>query len=318
MDQELRITNYELRIKLASLFLILYSLFFIPAPLAQAAEFFFDAPNKEWRVGEEVVVSLFLNTNEVGINAVEGKVAYPRELLELRGIRDGGSVINFWLERPEGRQATGGQGQGVIAFSGITPGGYTGKNGQLFSMVFRAHAAGGGALEARDFSALKNDGLGTAAAARASNFPFAVAEADFKPERPAAKDVDPPEPFRPKIARDPSLFAGRWFLVFATQDKGGGVASYRVKETRQTILNLFPNWIEAESPHELKDQELQSYIFVKAVDRDGNERVQMLEPKYPLPWYENYENWIIIIMIGLALAYGLRRFLKKRIKNQEL
>jgi len=41
---------------------------------------------------------------------------------------------------------------------------------------------------------------------------------------------------------------------------------------------------------------------VKAVDNAGNERVEIIAPQNPLRWYENYKNWIILI-IGLLIAY---------------
>ena len=48
-----------------------------------------------------------------------------------------------------------------------------------------------------------------------------------------------------------------------------------------------------------------------AVDRAGNEKVVKINPRNPLAWYENYENWVIII-IGLVIVYAIRKFLWER------
>ena len=115
----------------------------------------------------------------------------------------------------------------------------------------------------------------------------------------------------PEIARDPTIFDGKWFLVFATQDKGLGIDHYEIKETRYRFFGSFSRWISAESPYALRDQELKSYILVKAVDKAGNERIVKINPRNPLRWYENYENWIIIVL-GLVIAYAIKKFLWKR------
>ena len=121
------------------------------------------------------------------------------------------------------------------------------------------------------------------------------------------KDRESPETFRPEIARDESLFDGKWFLVFATQDKKSGIDHYEVKETRQGTLTMFSKWIPAESPYVLQDQGLRSYVFVKAVDKERNARVTKVSPQNPLGWYENYENWFIIVL-GLIIVFAVRKF----------
>jgi len=291
--------NSKLQFKIQKCLLIVAFLF-VATPVF-AAEFFFNTESNEWRVGDEVIVSLFLNTNEDNINAIEGRISYPKELLELKEIKEGNSIVNFWIEKPK-------VGNGEMAFSGVTPGGYKGGGGLLFSLVFRAAKEGNGVIELGDFTALKNDGKGTAADARASNLSFLISEEAPKIEQPQVKDIEPPESFAPEIASDPALFEGKWFLVFSAQDKSSGIARYEVKESRQRFFFVFKNWTSAESPYVLQDQELRSYVFVKAVDKAGNERIEKISPQNPLRWYENYENWFIII-VGLVILYTIKKFL---------
>lgn len=308
-----------------SVFVILLSVFFLAlSPSARAAEISFEAPSREWGVGGEFAMTLFLNTEKEEINALEGAITFPQELLELKEIRDGGSIINFWLERPQAERG------GKIVFSGITPGGYKSSKGSIFSIIFRAKTSGEGIINFESMRILKNDGQGTPARVRISPLHFAISEKLKQSPPEAIKDTEPPESFVPELAHDSAFFDEKWFLVFTTQDKKSGIDHYEVKETRQRIftpllpewriLKSFPweklhalwrgvtgftfnsPWISAESPYELKDQELRSYVLVKAVDRAGNARVVSVEPKNPLAWYENYENWIIILSAIIVLS----------------
>ncbi|MDZ4260605.1 MAG: hypothetical protein U1A25_02970, partial [Candidatus Sungbacteria bacterium] len=112
-----------------------------------------------------------------------------------------------------------------------------------------------------------------------------------------------------------ALFEGKRFLVFATQDKISGLDYYTIKESRQNFFTFFSKWSQAKSPYVLQDQELRSSIFVKAVDNAGNKRIVKIMPSNPLMWYENYENWVIIIL-GLLIAHAIKKFLwRKRIKK---
>ena len=287
--------------------------------LVFAADIFFRAKTSGVKVGGQFEVKLLINTPEESVNAFEGKITFPQDILELKEIRDGNTIVNFWIEKPHKRQETRDKEQGEILFSGITPGGFQGNNGLLFSAVFEAKSEGLARFEINDARVLRNDGTGSPAALTIAPFEMTISS-----EAPAVtpivtkvKDRERPETFRPEIARDESLFDGEWFLVFATQDKASGVDHYEAKESRQRILALFQKWSRTESLHVLRDQELRSYIFVKAVDKAGNVRIEKILPRNPLRWYENSENWIIIIVVAFVL-YLLRRVIKSKIKYQKL
>ena len=84
-------------------------------------------------------------------------------------------------------------------------------------------------------------------------------------------DYDSPENFTPEIGRDSLIFSGKYFLVFATQDKNSGVNYYEVKEGGRTFRR-------AASPYLLENQLLTEWIFVRAVDYAGNTRQVELRP----------------------------------------
>lgn len=76
-----------------------------------------------------------------------------------------------------------------------------------------------------------------------------------------------------------------YFFLFVAQDKGSGIDYYLIKESAGFIFSKFSPWKKVDSPYILQDQNLQSYIYLKAVDRSGNTRLVFLKPSNPLPWY---------------------------------
>ncbi len=284
------------------LFILLSIAFLFPYHLF-AAEIFYDADTRKVKANTEFEVGVFLNAESENINAIEGVLRFPAGLLEFKELNDGNSIVNFWVERPSRRV------ENEIVFSGITPGGFVGKRGLIFRITFLAKNEGNGKLEMQNIKALLNDGNGTAANISVSPLKIVVTSQDLSlPPKKEPKDQELPESFKPEIARDPALFDGKWFLVFATQDKGFGIDRYEIRETRYRIFESFSRWISSESPYALRDQKLRSYIFVKAVDKAGNARIEKILPQNQLRWYENYENWIIITL-GLVIAYAIKKFL---------
>jgi len=287
---------------------------------AEAAQLNLISQVQEVGVDQQLKVDLILNTESKEINAIEGNIVFPLDLLELKEIRDGNSIINFWVDKPQ-MDANINTNKGGIRFSGITPSGYLGERGLILLMVFTAKKEGRAIVQITGGKTLLNDGKGTAANLTTSSLSLAViSESISVPSRiTALPDTEPPEIFKPEIAKDAELFNGKYFLVFATQDKGSGVAAYAIHEsTRIKKLIDTKSWAEAESPYVLKDQELRSYIYVKAVDKAGNERIALLEPRYPMKWYENYENWIIIIIaiaIAVALFWRWKKSKKLKLRN---
>jgi len=273
--------------------------------LVEAAKLGLTSEIQEIGLSQQFQVDLVLDTENEEINAVEGKVIFPGDLLELKEIRDGNSIVNFWIERPKVEQT------GIIGFSGIIPGGYVGKKGLIFSAIFQSKNEGEGIIEIREAKTLLNDGKGTEASLSNSNFQLSILKQPSIPQIPIPeiKDTDLPEDFKPEAARNLNIFEDRWFLVFATQDKGSGIDRYEVLENRkQKIENR--EWIKADSPYLLKDQELKSYIYVKAVDKAGNERIATLSPQNPLKWYENYFV-LFIIIISMIFVYLILRRVKR-------
>ena len=185
---------------------------FFAAPIF-AAQFNFNSQTQEIGFGQELKADMLLNTENEEINAVEGRIIFPDDLLELKDIRDGNSIINFWVEKPRRDSA------GSIIFSGITPGGFKGESGLILALTFQAKKGGEGKIELLETRALKNDGAGSPANVSIQSLNFRVKGESLPLAETIivkVRDYEPPESFIPEMARDELMFDNKWFLVFAT------------------------------------------------------------------------------------------------------
>jgi len=292
------------KIQKINIILVACILSFFASPVF-ATQIYLQADSATIKPGDFLKVSVFINTETEIINAIQGTVVFPDNLLKVEKINEGNSILSFWAEKPnvyEGKE---------IRFAGIVPGGYQNNEGLLFSVIFQTLSQGNGAAALKDVQVLLNDGKGTAAEFSVSNLNFVVTDKASAISKPEIKDNEPPELFTPEIASTPEMFEGRYFLVFATQDKGSGIDHYEIREGKGPF-------IFAESPYLLQNQNLDKEIAVKAVDKNGNERIIVLPPQKPLLWYQNY--WILGIMmiigfiiVGIILRKNLwQRFTKLR------
>lgn len=275
--------------------------FFALCPLvARGAEIRVATNKVALRVNEQFLADVIIHTAE-SLNAIEGMLAFPADALAVREIRDGNAVVNFWLEKPHLVS------DGVIVFSGITPGGFNGPNNLVFSVIFEAKKSGVTPLELRAIKALLNDGVGTETPLATHDAVVSVAPGDSNIRKEILADVEPPEDFSPVIAQDPTLFDGKRFLVFATQDKKSGMSHYAVREG-------WWGWFRAaESPYLLKHQSLDKKIFVKAIDNVGNERVAVVNARQYTPWYRQYvviSVLLSLMVLGFLLRKAWSRFAK--------
>jgi hypothetical protein len=251
-----------------------------------AAEISLDADAGVIGAGQQIEVSVVMDTGGESMNAIEGAISFPENVLEVEKVYGADSLVDLWIEKPHAEPG------GRIVFSGVVPGGYAGK-GMVMSIVFSARREGEGAIAASDVRLLRNDGEGTQIQARSAPLRFLVAsqrQASEGIRRP--QDKEPPEQFTPQIASDPGVFGGKRFLVFATQDKGSGIARYEVREGAGES-------VEAESPYLLRDQHIAGSIAVRAIDNEGNERVAVVPAQDSAGW--SWGHYILAVALLAAL-----------------
>jgi hypothetical protein len=284
---------------------------------ASASEVSISPSSSSVRQGERVLVRVYLSPQGESINAVEGRLHYDSNLLSVDSLSFGNSILSFWPEQPHEASA------GVVSFSGVAPGGYAGGGkGTLFSVVFKARREGSTELTLSNMLALLDDGQGTKSNVSLKNTTLTVLAANpIAPESEASKnfsrestvkeDTEAPETFIPLIGKNPDMFDGKSFLVFSTTDKKSGVDHYEVQESRFNFM-FKPSWIVTESPYVLSDQNLRSYVHVRAYDASGNFRTETLSPLYPTSFYQSVVFWVIIL-VAIFLCVFLY---KKKIKNK--
>lgn len=251
------------------------------------------------KLGDTILITAILDTEGESINALEGTLSYPEAALSLEEIRSGGSLINFWAEAPKDES-------GRIRFAGITPGGYLGNGGELFSLLFKVTAENDLQFSLTDARTLKNDG-------EASALPFTLARTVTLSDAPAQlelarlHDTTAPHPFTAYRAHDATLFDGQTFVSFATQDKESGVARYEIAEYRgfRWFAGIFSDlaWKEVTTPALLSDQRGESYVFIRAIDGAGNETQSVLSPEH-IPFL--YDPFLALGLLLLCIIIGTR------------
>ena len=293
--------------------------------LSQAAEISISTDNPEMGFNQEFLIDVMVDPQGKDINAVQGGILFPVNLLEFKEARDGDSVITLWVESPHLLlPSQEGAAFGEIVFSGITPGGFQGllspyyeggRSGKLFSLVFKAREPGSDLIRANQIKILLNDGEGSPVPVSAKNILINVRNIEVSSTIPAITDINPPEAFQPEVVKDSNVLDGKWFLVFSTVDKGSGIDHYEVSEKKSTPVTNYDNlnWEKVESPYLLSDQALQSYIYVKAVDKIGNMRVQMIPPRYPqVPTRSLWLLSILMLITLVSISYGISKVLRKK------
>ena len=286
-------SKLQFKIKNLAIFLFTCLLLIIAAP-ASAANFFIESP--KLAAEQETVLILSLNTENEDINAIELRLKFSPLDFSIKEINNGNSIINLWPESPSFSNE-----KGEIYFSGVMAGGYQRSKGRLLKIIIVPHKEDLPIFKIQNVKVLLNDGSGTETKISAENSKIAVIDGSIYGDSEAfLTDADPPESFVPQIGRDPEIFNGEWFLAFTAQDKGAGIAHYEVMERPQGLSLKFPKWVVAESPYKLTNQNLSGYVYVKAIDKSGNERVEVISPQNSPKWYENYLFLLIIALLAVG------------------
>lgn len=259
------------RVKIFSVsFAFLFSVSFALPLTGQAASIFFEPEEINTAVNsiEKVQVFIFTEKNEA-INAIEINIEYPIEFLKLNDWSNGNSIINLWTKEPENKE-------GIFSFQGIIPGGYFEKNGLLMTLYFKGIKKGLAEIRIKkDSQILLNDGLGTPTKTSFSSavINIKLLEENLLKEKPFEfTEKIMPEPFTPIISRSDKIYDGKYFLVFFTQDKNSGINYYEISEGYEPFRI-------ARSSYLLKNQKLDGDIRVRAIDKAGNIRMEIIPAK---------------------------------------
>ena len=283
------------------LFLILCSVIFFPR-IVFAATLSTEALSDV--TGERATVAVTLNSEDEDVNAIEGTLTFPEDRWTFQEIRTGNSIVSLWIQEPS--SPTCSDGVCRILWSGIIPGGFSGRHGIVFSIELSARRAGSSRFEIHNARVLLNDGSGSPATLRLAAAEIVAVGKSAEPLSPLISlDRTAPEPFTPEISRTPLAFDNQWFVSFNARDRETGVAYYEVREGSG-------EYVRAENPYLLKDQTLRSRVVVRAVDYAGNVREAAAiraQPGAPIVW----SNWHLLAAVGAAIVAGTAYFLRRRL-----
>lgn len=151
----------QLKLFLLSVLIIaFFDLFFTNFAKAQNGSLYLSPSSGKVSVGETVSIILRVNTGGVAINAAEGSIVFDQQKLAVTSISKSGSIFSIWASEPKFSNA-----EGTIEFAGGIPNpGFSGSNGLLLTITFRAKAAtnqDGADAVLVSGAILANDGAGT-------------------------------------------------------------------------------------------------------------------------------------------------------------
>ena len=249
---------------------------------------FFDYTSAPHTKNEDFWITVMLDTQGQPINANEGNIVVDSRFT-IKDINDADSNVTFWIERPI-------QDKNIVSFSGIIPGGFVSNKGKVFSLLVHSNEIGNETISARDIKVLQNDGKGSVLENMVVPANIQITEGQVKTTAEII-DKELPESFTPLVSTDPALFGGNNFVVFSTQDKLSGIKEYQVKE------GFWGTYTAAQSPYELHYQRLDRTIYIKAVDKQGNERIETVGAQH-ISITEG-------IVLGILLCVGVVLLVKK-------
>src|SRR3989338_10625332 len=143
---------------------ILFIITFFPVSfsIVQAADMYFVASKTSYGVNEEIQIALRISSPNEKINALEGAVIFPDNLVDFMEVYYNNSMVTAWVEKPTLKRGN------QINFSSIIVGGFDGlidpfepenkKAGTIANFVFRTKKEGTGSFEIENGAVYLHDG----------------------------------------------------------------------------------------------------------------------------------------------------------------
>jgi hypothetical protein len=127
----------------------------LPIFTAFSADLYILPSSKNLNIGDNLNVSVYVDSLDQAMNAVSFRISYPEDLLRFVSLSKTGTIINLWVQEPKG-------GNGEVFAEGIVLNpGFTGSRGKILNITFKALNSGKADLSFVSGSVLANDGLGT-------------------------------------------------------------------------------------------------------------------------------------------------------------
>jgi hypothetical protein len=288
-------------------FILAFSAIFLPFSVF-ASNVYIDTDHQEFFVGNTIMFSVRVDSENKNINAIEGNVLmdYEADSISLIDINTSGSKFSLWPGKP-----LPSANNINVSFAGGSPGGFNSKDAIVFNIVLKLQKVGQIILTPDNIGVYLNDGKGTKDKVNVKNLAI-----DVLPEKSDSKiindwsslisnDKTPPEPFEIYLGQEGSVFDGRKFLSFSTTDEQSGIAYYEVTEG-----DLPP--VRSNDTYILQEQNKPVKVTVVAYDSAGNTRESIYS--FTAPNYVVYVVSFVILLFIILLVFIFRK--KRKTKNE--
>lgn len=163
------------------------SIFFILPSFVSAAKMSISPQAGTINADSSFTINILVSSSDQVMNGVSGSISFPTDLLSISSISKFGSIINVWAQEPTFSNTAG-----SINFEGValSPG-FSGTNGKVISVTFRALKSGTANIKFSNGSVLANDGMGTDILNGLGNSQFKINEAVSStiPKIPVISDI---------------------------------------------------------------------------------------------------------------------------------
>ncbi len=299
-----------------------------------ASTVYLNSTSNKLSTSEVFRVDFLINTENSNINAFESSLSFDSNFLELQKIYKGNSTVAFWVKSPriQGNK---------IFFSGITPGGFNGENGKIFSALFVAKQPGITSIEIDSNSKfLLNDGNATEDKFKIKNLLLEIVNTnnnssnnnqpvtnkdntanpptntDNQPvnnqtpvvDKPIDNSINNTDKVNPEDTTRPEEFTVK--IIKDSKIGNGKFSIIFNAQDKDSGIDYYEvkegdeAFKRAESPYVLQFQDLTKEIQVKAVDLAGNYRIEKIGP-FIINEKKAVINYNVIIISLLFIVFVL-------------
>ncbi len=183
--------------------------FFGGALFVHAASLSVSPSSGVYTAGQVFSANVTVNTNGASVNAADGTLTYNPSEITVLGVSKG-SIFNLWTADPSFSN-----GAGTITFSGGSPTGYTGSNGTVISVTFKASSAGSPKVSFSKGSVLAADGRGTNVLTTMNGGAFTIGAKTVASEPEKIIEYVPPAntPSAPQVTSSTHPDATKWYNI---------------------------------------------------------------------------------------------------------
>lgn len=266
-------------------------------------------------------VKVFFSPSGKSVSLIEGSVEIPTEHLTLRDIIIGGSDIHYWNQFPELKLNR-------IYFSASIPGGAVKQQVYLFSFFIEANEEINivqTEIKPREVHYVTYEPVGKNNLAETSSLQVIIRNEVSEDGIRSLIDEVAPYPFDIIRERYDVLGKDEYYLVFSTHDDRSGVSRYELLTSSEFLdineaLLVREDWFIVSSPHKVPRQVNSQHVYIKAIDKAGNEIVSYLPPVQKSAEQKREEQlFALSIMLVVALVIFLveRMYVKRQLINRK-